>query len=36
MRAAQGVHTVGDRLATVDEIFSLQNDFTKPEAAKEA
>jgi phosphoenolpyruvate phosphomutase len=36
MRAARGVHTVSDRLATVEEIFSLQKDFTKPEAAKEA
>jgi len=36
MRAAHGVHTVGDRLASVAEIFSLQEDSERSEAAKEA
>ena len=36
MRAAHGVHTIGDRLATLDEMFSLQKDFTQSETAKEA
>jgi phosphoenolpyruvate phosphomutase/phosphonopyruvate hydrolase len=36
MRAARGVHTVGDRLATLEEMFTLQEDFEKAETAKEA
>ena len=36
MRAAHGAHTVGDRLATLEEVFSLQKDSAKPERAKEA
>jgi hypothetical protein len=36
MRAAHGIHTVGDRLATLEEVFSLQKDFAKPETAREA
>ena len=35
MRAAHGVHTVGDRLATLEEMFTLQNDSAKPKTAKE-
>jgi len=35
IRAAHGVHTVGDRLATLEEMFSLQEDFGKSETAKE-
>jgi phosphoenolpyruvate phosphomutase len=35
MRAAHGVHTVGDRLATLEEMFSLQEDVGKSETAKE-
>ena len=35
MRAARGIHTVGDRLATVDEVFSLQQDFANSEMVKE-
>lgn len=35
MRAAHGAHTVGDRLATLDEMFSLQGDVEKSKAAKE-
>lgn len=29
MRAVHGAHTVGDRLATLEEMFSLQEDFRK-------
>ncbi len=36
MRATHGVHTVGDRLATLEEVFSLQKDLGKSETAKEA
>jgi len=36
MRAVHGVHTVGDRLATLEEMFSLQRDFGKAEPPKEA
>ena len=36
MRAARGVHTVGDRLATLEEMFTLQNNSVKPQTAKEA
>ena len=36
MRAAHGAQTVGDRLAALEEVFSLQKDFTKPATAKEA
>jgi len=36
IRAAHGVHTVGDRLATLEEMFLLQEDFGKSETAKEA
>jgi 2-methylisocitrate lyase-like PEP mutase family enzyme len=36
MRATHGVHTVGDRLATLEEMFTLQEDFEKAETAKEA
>jgi phosphoenolpyruvate phosphomutase len=36
MRAAHGIHTVGDRLATLEEVFSLQRDSGKPGTAREA
>jgi phosphoenolpyruvate phosphomutase len=36
MRAAHGIHTVADRLATLEEVFSLQRDFGKSEKAMEA
>ena len=35
MRAVHGAHTVGDRLTTLEEMFSLQRDFGKSKAAKE-
>jgi 2-methylisocitrate lyase-like PEP mutase family enzyme len=36
MRAARGVHTIGDRLATLQEMFSLQQDFGTAQRLKEA
>jgi 2-methylisocitrate lyase-like PEP mutase family enzyme len=36
MRSVHGIHTVGGRLATLDEMFSLQRDFGKSDKAKEA
>jgi phosphoenolpyruvate phosphomutase len=36
MRAAHGIHTVGDRLATLEEMFSLQRDFGESDKAMEA
>jgi phosphoenolpyruvate phosphomutase len=36
IRVAHGIHTVGDRLATLEEMFSLQRDFGKSDEAKES
>jgi phosphoenolpyruvate phosphomutase len=36
IRVAHGIHTVGDRLATLEEMFSLQGDFGKSDEAKES
>lgn len=36
MRAVHGIHTVGDRLPTLEEMFTLQNASGKPETVKEA
>lgn len=36
MRAARGVQTIGDRLATLQEMFSLQQDFGTAQRLKEA
>jgi 2-methylisocitrate lyase-like PEP mutase family enzyme len=35
MRAAGGAHTVGDRLTSLQEMFSIQGDFGNSKAAKE-
>jgi phosphoenolpyruvate phosphomutase len=36
MRAARGIHTVGDRLGTLEEVFLLQRDSGKSDKAKKA
>jgi phosphoenolpyruvate phosphomutase len=36
IRVAHGIHTVGDRLATLEEMFSFQRDFGKSDEAKES